>query len=584
MRTSVLATSTYRLRLTLGFALVIVALTAAWVWSLYAPLDAAVRLQQQTRLENRAQAVAALARSSVPLSQQLAGIAEGDMRITILTEDGRVLADSQEGATDTENHGGRPEVRDAFAGRTGADIRRSDNDDVERLYVAVPGSTVDGRPIVVRTSEPVEEIAALAAPARRSGLFLLPAVVLIAIAAAWAVTQAIARPVEDLARAARAMAAGDLAFPVPVRPELLRPLSGALTSLREQLRARLSALEAERETLRIALDGLSEGVLLLDGDKVRLANRALGGMFRLPPGGLVGKPVGQLGLPAPIEAVIVAGFGETSPAAVDLGPDPFQRYHRVLMVPLGADGALRTLVVIADESDRLRLDAVRRDFVANASHELKTPVAGIALLAESAEQAARNGETGQSLVFLDQLAGETARLRRLVADLLDLSRLESVPGTGEVADVRRAVELALAGHRRAANEKGLAMRADLDAVAGTDVVALSATSDLAVALDNLLSNAIAYTERGEVVVRVRADDIAVSVAVSDTGIGIPAEDVERVFERFYRVDRARSRTSGGTGLGLALVKNVAERAGGDVSIASALGAGTTVTLRLPRVR
>ena len=134
----------------------------------------------------------------------------------------------------------------------------------------------------------------------------------------------------------------------------------------------------------------------------------------------------------------------------------------------------------------------------------------------------------------------------------------------------------------AAKAKGLALETDLADVAGQDVAASVETTDLAVALDNLLSNAVTYTEEGTVTVRVTADDEVVEIAVADTGIGIPPADVERVFERFYRVDRARSRTSGGTGLGLALVRNVAERAGGAVEIESEPGVGTTVTLRLRR--
>jgi two-component system phosphate regulon sensor histidine kinase PhoR len=184
--------------------------------------------------------------------------------------------------------------------------------------------------------------------------------------------------------------------------------------------------------------------------------------------------------------------------------------------------------------------------------------------------------------FLGQIGAEAEKLRRLVADLLDLSRLESKAATGVVSDVREAIGLAVTGHRAAADKKGLELRMEDDDVAGQDVFAAADTTDLAIALDNLLANAVAYTERGGVTVRATADPDTVNIAVIDTGIGIPAADLARVFERFYRVDRARSRDSGGTGLGLSLVRHVVERSGGIVDIASTPDVGTTVTVRLPR--
>jgi signal transduction histidine kinase len=145
------------------------------------------------------------------------------------------------------------------------------------------------------------------------------------------------------------------------------------------------------------------------------------------------------------------------------------------------------------------------------------------------------------------------------------------------------VDLALAGHRRSAAKSGLELTADFTRIEGQDAVVRADPTDVAVALDNLLANAITYTERGHVTVRVAATEERVEIAVEDTGVGIPAKDVERVFERFYRVDRARARASGGTGLGLSLVRHVAERAGGSVAIESHEGVGTTVTIALPRV-
>jgi len=169
-----------------------------------------------------------------------------------------------------------------------------------------------------------------------------------------------------------------------------------------------------------------------------------------------------------------------------------------------------------------------------------------------------------------------------VGDLLDLSRLDSTPEPGAIADIRSAVENVAVSHRAAATRKGLTLETDLTAVRGQDVFAAADVTDVAVALDNLVDNAIAYTETGVVRIRVRASHSSVTLQVADTGPGISEEHLPRLFERFYRIDRARSRESGGTGLGLALVKHVVERSGGSVTVASVEGSGTTFTLVFPR--
>lgn len=578
--------SAYRVRLLIGFVIVVGIIAGTWAWSLAAPVTSAVMDQQQTRLTDLARAgVIVLESSNLPLGDSVSRLAgTGDVRVTVVAENGTVLADSEEATATLENHGDRPEIRAALAHSVGTDVRRSDTQGVDRMYVAVLG-TYRGEPAVLRVSESLERIDAISASTRRTGVLMLLAVLVVATVAVWIITRSVADPVERLASSARAMADGDLTSPLTDGGSALAPLTSALTDVRDQLRERLEALETERRTLSIALDGLTDAVLLLDDDSVRLANQALRTLFRVPPGDLRGRTIATLGLPASIEAVITQALATGVLTSADLGPDPYQRYHRVLVVPLGeTDGARRTLAVIGDATDHMRLDAVRRDFVANASHELKTPVAGIALLADSAADAQAHGDTGQAMTFVAQIAQESERLKRLVTDLLDLSRAESAPDENAIADVRRAIDLALAAHRRSAAVKGLALSADLTAVTGMDVAVQCGPTDLTVILDNLLANAITYTEEGTVTVRLSADDGQVRIDVSDTGIGIPAQDVERVFERFYRVDRARSRMSGGTGLGLSLVRNIVERAQGEATIASEPGAGTTVTIQLPRAR
>jgi len=573
----------YRVRLLAGIVGVTLLLAAAWVFSLYRPLTDAVIEQQTEHLADVAASVALMLEATqAPLQDTVVDLgADTGLRVTLITTDGTVLADSDEDPAAMADHGDRPEVVEALAGRRGEDIRRSDTQGLERLYVAVPSA--DGA-LIVRTSTSLTRIRALTAGIRDTGLWLLALALVAAVALAWRISRTTAGPIERLADTAHAMASGDLSTPVHGTTPALAPLSNALATLGDQMRDRIGEIERERESLRLVVDGLSDAVLLVEGGSVTLANRVAGTLLRGSPVQITGKPLDAIGLPASLESAIASHIDEAEPATVDLGPDPYQRYHRVRTVPLGGGPTgRRSLVVITETTDRMRLDAIRSDFVANASHELKTPTAGILLLAESAASAAEDGDVANALGFVTAIQGEAARLKKLVSDLLDLSRMEKRPGPEAVADVRRSIDLAISAHHRSASGRGLELTADLSTIRGEDVAVAMDHTDLAIVLDNLLSNAITYTETGSVRVSVSTDGADVIITVSDTGMGIPEHDRERVFERFYRVDRARSRASGGTGLGLSLVKNAVERAGGSVSIDSHIGSGTSVTVRLKRV-
>lgn len=576
----------YRLRLLAGALSIALVLAVAWTWSLYGPLASEVTERETSYLTGSARSAALLfgeADSDLQATAERLGEEIG-LRVTVVASDGTVIADSEEEPSALENHGDRPEISAALAGRDGTDIRRSDTQDVDRLYVAVP-AVVTGERVAVRASTSLAAVNALTGELRTTGLILLAIGTLGALLLAWRVTAVTARPVDRLADAARAMADGDLGTPIPPTNAALAPLGEALAALATQMRDRIQQLQTEQHALRMAVDGLDDAVVLLEDGRVALANRKTGLLLRGSAQTIEGRALAESGLSASLVAAIEDHLLDNAPATVELGPDPYQRYHRLRIVPLGhGPGGRRALIAITDTTDRMRLDAVRADFVANASHELKTPTAGILLLAESADNAAHDGDVEQALAFVSQIRGEAARLRQLVADLLDLSRMERLPGPDAIAEVRRSVDLACSAHRRAASQRDLTLSVDLSAIAGQDIAVAMDAADLAIVLDNLLSNAITYTESGGVCVSVTASDAEVAITVSDTGIGIPEADLERVFERFYRVDRARSRESGGTGLGLSLVRNAVERARGTVAITSHSGEGTTMTVRIPRVR
>ena len=228
-----------------------------------------------------------------------------------------------------------------------------------------------------------------------------------------------------------------------------------------------------------------------------------------------------------------------------------------------------------------RLERVRTDFVANASHELKTPVAGIRLLSEAIHQASDEGETELVSAFAERLDHESTRLQNLVTDLMDLSRIEGGgrQQSNESCDLASIVATSFDGHVARARVHGLAFALE-DEVEGTARVNLSST-DATLIVDNLIDNALSYTEEGGVTVKLRKDKTTATLEVIDTGVGIPIAEQERIFERFYRVDQARSHEHGGTGLGLSLVRHAVNRGGGSVRVESEPGVGSTFTVKLP---
>ncbi len=253
----------------------------------------------------------------------------------------------------------------------------------------------------------------------------------------------------------------------------------------------------------------------------------------------------------------------------------------VRVAPLGAavGGGGLELLLAEDQTERRRVEEVRRDFVANTSHELKTPVGALALLAETVEDAADDPEAVRR--FAGRMRQEAARLTNLVQDLITLNRIqaaEPIPDPVPV-DLDAVVAEALDRCRMKASARGIEL-----AATGTKHLSMLGDEDLLVtALRNLLDNAVAYSpEKTRVVVSTRRDaSDVIELSVSDQGIGIPERDLERIFERFYRVDPARSRVTGGTGLGLAIVKHVTAAHGGKVNVTSREGAGSMFTLRLP---
>jgi signal transduction histidine kinase len=346
--------------------------------------------------------------------------------------------------------------------------------------------------------------------------------------------------------------------------------AAALTRQEGEAAERTRAAEEERLRMALVLTSMLEGVVLFGPDgRAVFANAAAEGLLGTAP-----RSISTV-LPLAVQEAARRAAASRREATADAEVGSPARWLRASALPALDDGTV--LLVVRDVTEAKRVDAVRRDFVANASHELKTPAASIQAAAETIQTAARDDPEVVPR-FAAQLEREAARLSRIVSDLLDLSRLESGSELDESVAFDALLRDEVERFEEPAAEAGVELSISADVVPRVK----GSPRDLALLVRNLVDNAIRYTKAsGRVEVSLCAEDGEVVLNVRDTGLGIPHRDLPRVFERFYRVDRARSRETGGTGLGLSIVRHVVENHGGRISVQSELGRGTRFEVRLP---
>ena len=457
----------------------------------------------------------------------------------------------------------------ASAGAVGVAIRKSPSRGDDELYVAVPA-----RSGVVRVSMPVTELTQRVEAANRAVVVAGLIALMVALLVAWALARRLVKPLVELSDVARSIAAGDTARRAPIdAPGELGDLSLSLGDLSAQLAARDTARTAYETLLVQLIESLNEGVVGIDERRsvVRVndtARRLLG----------VTEPVPFSTDLLPRDRALRDALESAFTGGVTEGMETLLGEHTLAISarPLPGGGAVLALL---DLTRLRRLEAVRRDFVANVSHELRTPLTVIGGFAETLTHADLPADERRQ--FADRIVSNTRRMQRLVDDLLDLSRIESggwIPTPDDV-DLPALVHDALAEAADAALAKGLALTTEFDDA--TPHLMADATAMRQI-LRNLVENAVRHTTRGAIVVAARRlPRQRVEIVVRDTGSGIAPEHLTRIFERFYRVDPARSRQEGGTGLGLAIVKHLVEAHGGTIRAESRVGEGTTIAMHFP---
>jgi two-component system phosphate regulon sensor histidine kinase PhoR len=527
--------------------------------------------------------------------------AGADTRLTVIAGpastvavEGGVLADSEADPATMANHDtpDRTEVIAALAGVVGESVRRSDTLGIRMFYVAIPvfdaGHRVEA---VVRTALPATQVnSKLAVMRARIVLGALLAALAMALLG-YLVSRGISGRMRAIKRGAERFAAGDFGHEIHVTElDEIGEVATGLNAMGRQLSETIRAITEERNEREAVLAAMTEGVLAVDGqERVITINAAGAGLLGIAPELAHGRSIQEVVRNPELQAFVATVLAGAEPMEdhVVLHGDDEPRELRVHGDQLrdgggAADGGGRGAVIVLNDITRMRrYEAVRRDFVANVSHEIKTPVTTIKGFAETLLDGALD-DRADAERFLRIIVGQADRLSAIIEDLLSLSSLEG--GTDDAAitlergSIRDLLQVALDVCEMKAAARDI--RLELSCLA--DLYADINAPLLEQAVVNLVDNAVKYSPQGStVVVSAGVEAAGLSIRVADTGRGIGREHLSRLFERFYRVDKARSRDMGGTGLGLAIVKHIAAAHGGWVAVESTPGVGSTFTITLP---
>jgi two-component system phosphate regulon sensor histidine kinase PhoR len=516
------------------------------------------------------------------LVRQLAG--QTKLRLTVIAAGGEVLGDSAQDYTRMPNHRDRPEIKLALAGREGFITRYSQTLREYLIYVAYPvivNHRVIGAVRVAKSQQQLRQMVFRIRLLLSGGILFITA---LTFCLGWLVVSRITKPIRELQHLATRMSEGDLSGRVRFFGQSeLADLGLAFNKMSERLADSFAVIEAEKRKLEVILANLADGILVIDRDlRIILTNPAAQAILGLDAGLSQGRTILEAVLNHHLLDLILKVTQSKAPIESELLlHHPHHKQLQVLLAPLKDETGILTgsIVVLHDLTQLRRLERVRQDFVANVSHELRTPITAIKAMTETLLGGGwQNSE--MLLRYLRATDQESDRMANLINDLLALARLDSktevtiepfdpVDLINEVKDRFIAVNLPAPSFAvKLPSESLPKVNANRDQIKQV--------------LINLLDNAFKYTPAGgKITLSVQLLGERLKIAVADTGIGIPSEDLERIFERFYRVDKARSREEGGTGLGLSIVKHIVENYGGRVEVESTLNQGSVFSFTVP---
>lgn len=562
------------LKATVAFVAVIMAATLTLDLSIRHTWENSLRSNVERLLAENVQGFALRVQNdhqhSLPeMASEEAGITH--TRTTIIDRQGVVLADSEADAQTMENHAGRPEVAAALAGKIGKATRLSHTVGVEFLYVAAPSGDK-----VVRLAYPISTIRSQVNEIQSSLLRASALALLLALVIAVVVAQTMSRRLKRIVRFAERIAEGDLSARVAERGgDEVAQVASALDRTARRLEENFAALRESRAELEVLLNSMNDGVIAVSSEmKTLWANRAMEHLVHR--GTQTGIPVIELlrhpDFLATLRAALTSRKRESAIVPALFGSRAFS----ITAEPLPDGGVVS---VLHDISEIERVEKTRRDFIANVSHELRTPLTSIRGYAETLLES--DMVNGSSREFLQVIRRNSERMSRLTEDLLVLARVESGE---EKLDLQQHQPRQLIQEAVSALQEN-AKSAEVELLMGevADFNVLADAYAMQQVLANLISNGVRYAHGGKkIIVGATEQRHFVEFYVRDYGPGIPSEHLPRIFERFYRVDKARSRETGGTGLGLAIVKHIVLNHGGTVRVESAVGHGSTFFFTLPK--
>ena len=508
-------------------------------------------------------------------------------RVTVILPTGKVVGDSDEDPTTMDNHANRPEVRLALNGRVGTSTRYSRTIRTELMYLALP-MTIENRNLgVLRVSIPMN---ALDKPLRNIEVKIAAVGLVIAVMAAGLsliVSRRISSPVEQFKTWAETISRGEFQVRPPVaKTDEMAGLSEAMNKMTGQLVDRIKTEMRQRNEMEAVLSSMVEGVIAVDmEERVINMNQAAANMLRCDPSKVQGRSIQEVARNVDLQNFLKRTL--TTHELIEMDIMLYSEGEHIVnlrgTILRDGEGHRMGALIVLDDVTRLRkLENIRRDFVANVSHELKTPITAIKGFSETLS----TGEVKDPVDakrFLEIIDKNANRLESIVEDLLSLSKIEREEEKKEImlreGSIKDVLISAMKVHQAKATEKNI----EIDVICDDDISAHINAPLIELAVGNLLDNAIKYSNTGSGVLATATQaEKEVVIRIQDHGIGIAREHLPRLFERFYRVDKARSRKMGGTGLGLALVKHIVHAHGGQVSVESTPGEGSTVTISLPK--
>lgn len=513
-----------------------------------------------------------------------------DARVTFMRGDGTVIGDSDYDPRTMDNHASRKEVMEAMDKGIGQAVRPSETAGESLIYVAIPHVVLeDGNTYIIRLAMSLQEVESSIdqlTVVLIGGLWVL---CIVAAVISYRIALSLTKPLEQITKVAKRIKNMDYRARVKTtKQDEIGELGTAINAMADSLQVQMSRIRQNENQLESVLANMINGVVMIDVHGIiLLMNRRAEEVLGFSARELVGRHFAEAKQQYELAQIIQEALDSREHLREEITfYFPEERLLELNLVPVreNNDGEFSgVLLVLQDVSAIRRLERMRSEFVANVSHELKTPIAAVKGFAETLlGGAVKDEETARS--FLQIIFDESERLNRLIGDILELSKIESrrVPLMFSPVEMDGFIDKTVKLLEPEARRRGIVLERDVESG-----LYLEADEDrLRQIMMNLLSNGINYTpEGGHVTIRIYAyGDEQVRIQIRDSGIGIPKKDLPRVFERFYRVDKARSRSSGGTGLGLSIVKHLVELHKGTISVSSTVGVGTTFTIDLPVIQ